>query len=440
MEIPPLIYRKEKIMKNVNRWFYAVIGVAILFFAGVVYAWSVMSGPIALEYSEAAGKTGSEVWNAANLSLAFTMVMIFFCIGALVGGFLAKKVLTRYYIWCSAVLFLAGFILASKATSLSALYISYGVICGFASGISYSAVMGTVGKWFPDKQGTISGILLMGFGISAFVIGKVYQAFTPSDVAMIGNWRASFVLLGIISAAVLAICGLFIKKPGDDFIPPEPGTKKKTFVNPVSQESAPSVMLKRPAFWLYYIWSVLLSAGGLALVSQARGIAHEVGASISPSTIATVVGLISVFNGIGRVILGGLFDKIGRSKLMQIVNAIFIITGLILVFALTSKNFTVLTLGFIVGGLAYGGVTPTNSAFVSSYYGMQNYPMNFSIINTVLIFASFGSTIAGSLYDMSNSYFSTCMMIGGLAVCGIFVCLGINVCDAGMLKKMNKKS
>lgn len=78
---------------------------------------------------------------------------------------------------------------------------------------------------------------------------------------------------------------------------------------------------------------------------------------------------------------------------------------------------------------AYGGVTPTNSAFVSSYYGLKHFPLNFSIINTNLIIASFGSTIAGALYDASQSFFSTDAMIGVLALLGIFVSLAINVCD-----------
>ena len=420
-------------MKSVNRWFYAVLGVAILFFAGVVYAWSVMSGPIALEFSEAAGKTGAGIWSTADISLAFTIVMIFFCIGCLVGGFLAAKVSARTYVYISAVLFLAGFFFASGIQTKIMLYISYGVICGFASGMAYSAVMGTVGKWFPDRQGMISGVLLMGFGISSFVIGKIYQAATPSDVALIGNWRTSFRVLGIAAAIVLAVCGTFLKKPGPDFAIPAAAAGKKRRVNPVSQETETKLMMRRPAFWCYYLWAVLISAAGLALVSQARGIATEAGTGVSGGTIATVVGLISIFNGIGRVILGSMYDKIGRSRLMQIVNGIFIVAGVILIIALKSSSFPVIILGFIVGGLAYGGVTPTNSAFVSDYYGMKNYPMNFSVINTNLIFASFGSTIAGALYDSTQSFTNTCMMIVILAIVGIFISLGISLCDRKML-------
>ena len=164
------------------------------------------------------------------------------------------------------------------------------------------------------------------------------------------------------------------------------------------------------------------------------GVLSLVALSVTTNTpVATLAVAQSIFNGIGRVILGSMYDKIGRSRLMQIVNGIFIVAGVILIIALKSSSFPVIILGFIVGGLAYGGVTPTNSAFVSDYYGMKNYPMNFSVINTNLIFASFGSTIAGALYDSTQSFTNTCMMIVILAIVGIFISLGISLCDRKML-------
>lgn len=404
-------------MKNVNRWFYAVIGVIILLLIGMVYAWSVLSSPIAQEFPD---------WSAAQLSLTFTIVMIFFCVGCMVGGFLAGRVDAKYYVWISAVLFLVGFFIASRMQTPAMLYLGFGVICGFASGLAYNAVMGTIGKWFPDQQGLISGVLLMGFGISSFLIGKLYQAATPETI---GAWRRSFVVLGIVTAVVLAVCGFFVKKPGADFQPPAAAKQRKHYENPVAMEASTGVMLRKPAFWLYYLWAVLISAAGLALVSQATGIAREIGTTVSAGTIATVVGLISIFNGIGRVILGGLFDKVGRSVIMQMVNVLFILASLVMALALRTGSFATLVAGFIVGGLAYGGVTPTNSAFVSSYYGMKHYPLNFSMINTNLILASFGSTLAGAFYDMTGSFMSTYVMMGALAVVGILASAAINLCD-----------
>ena len=332
-------------------------------------------------------------------------------------------------------MFLAGFLLSSRIRTLAGLYVSFGVVCGLASGLAYSAVMGTVGKWFPDKQGLISGVLLMGFGISSFLIGKIYQVLTPETV---GAWRRSFQVLGVVTAAVLAVCGFFMEKPSADFVPPAAAVRKKGFVNPVAMETPAAVMVKRPAFWLYYLWAVLLSAAGLALVSQASGIAMEVGPEVSAGTIATVVGLISVFNGIGRVIMGGMFDRVGRGATMQMVNVLFILTGAVLAAALRAGSFAVLVAGFVLGGLAYGGVTPTNSAFVSSYYGMENYPQNFSIVNTNLIVASFGSAIAGALYDATRSYMMIYLMICALAALGILASLAIGRCDKRLLKEIKK--
>lgn len=192
---------------------------------------------------------------------------------------------------------------------------------------------------------------------------------------------------------------------------------------------------RRPAFWLYYLWAVLLSAAGLALVSQSTSIAREIGKTVSPGGITTAVGMISLANAAGRVVLGGLFDRLGRSRTMQLVGGIFLLTGLVLIGALKLGSFPLLIAGFLLGGMAYGGVTPANAAFVSSYYGMRHYAVNLSVVVTNLLFASFGSTIAGALYDATGSYLSTDAMILVLAVLSAAVSFGIDLCDRRMLKR-----
>lgn len=401
--------------KQLNRWVYAAVGVITLFFAGVIYAWSVLSTPIAASFPE---------WGKAQLSLTFTITMIFFCLGCMTGGFLSGKVSPKIYVWVSAGLFLLGFWMTAQVQSLTMLYLGFGIISGFGSGLVYNAVMATITRWFPDKQGMISGILLMGFGLSAFVIGKLYQALTPAG----DGWRLSFRVMGVLTAVVLAVCAFFFETPGQDFAPPA-AKKAKERRTGKGVELTTAQMLRRPPFWLYYLWAILLSAAGLALISQATGAATEVGSQIASGTITTVVGLISVANAVGRVLSGILFDKGGRGATMQTVNGMFILTGVVLAVAKSTGSFALIVVGFVLGGLAYGGVTPTNSAFVSSYYGQKNYPLNFSVINTNLIIASFGSTIAGALYDASGSYMSTYLLMAGLAAAGILLSLGIHLCD-----------
>ena len=86
-------------------------------------------------------------------------------------------------------------------------------------------------------------------------------------------------------------------------------------------------------------------------------------------------------------------------------------------------------IGFVLGGLAYSGVTPTNSAFCRAYFGPAHYPVNFPLINSNLIFASFGSTVSGALYDAGGSYNSTFFLIIGLAAAGILCSLAISAID-----------
>ena len=402
-------------MKQLNRWVYAIVGVIVLLFAGLVYAWSVLSTPIAAEF------TG---WTKAQLSLTFTLVMILFCIGSLLCGLLAGKLSAKNAVRVSAVLFLAGFFIASRCQSPITLYLGFGLLCGLASGLAYNGVMSTMVKWFPDKPGLISGVLLMGFGGGSFLIGKLYQAWTPAGI---GGWRTSFVVLGIICCVVLAVCSFFFVAPGADFT--VPAGKGGRAVAAPREDIKPAVMLKRPAFWLYYVWAIAVSAAGLALISQASGVVWEASADQTASSVATIVGLISVCNALGRVLFGGMYDKYGRKVSMQLVNVLFIITSVVLILALSTRSIVVIIIGFVLGGLAYSGVTPTNSAFCRAYFGPTSYPVNFPLINSNLIFASFGSTISGALYDASGSYSSTFFLIIGLAVAGILCSLAISAID-----------
>ncbi len=398
--------------RSLNRWIYAIVGIIVLLLAGMVYAWSVMSKSIAAAFPD---------WKMGQLSLTFTITMAMFCVGGLLAGVLAKKVNSKIFIILAAALLLSGFLLTSVTTSLLILYLGFGVLCGMGAGFAYNAVMSTISAWFPDKQGLISGILLMGFGLSSFIIGKIFTAMTPSDGSDV--WRNTFKILGVITFVVLIIASFFFEKPENDLKLPE-HQKCELLCQPALDVSA-SQMIRKPTFWMYYMWALLLSAAGLVLVSQAAGIVGQVGEGISDGMIATVVGLISILNGLGRVFFGDLFDKKGYRFTMIFNMIIFAAAGIILIFSLARGQFFGIVIGFMIGGLSYGGVMPTNSAIISDFFGRTNYPMNYSLINTNLIIASIASTMAGKLYDSTQSYMGALIMLMVLILAGGIVFLGI---------------
>ncbi|MCD8139540.1 MAG: MFS transporter [Planctomycetaceae bacterium] len=167
-------------MRQINRWFYVAGGTVSLMFAGLVYAWSVFSVPIAEEFKD---------WSRTQLSTTFTIVMAFFCLGSFVGGLAAKRYDAKNNVRIAGVLFLVGFLLTSRTNNMAMLYIGFGVLGGTGAGLVYNGVMGKIIRWFPDGQGLTSGIMLMGFGVGSFILGKVYAAAVTAGSY---SWRDFF--------------------------------------------------------------------------------------------------------------------------------------------------------------------------------------------------------------------------------------------------------
>jgi OFA family oxalate/formate antiporter-like MFS transporter len=396
-------------MKHLNRWVYATAGVCILLLAGLIYAWSVFAVPIGSEFS---------TWSKAQLSVTFTIAMIFFCLGGLLGGTLAGTVSVKVNIVMSGALFLAGFWLTAQTQALWQLYAGFGVMGGLASGLAYNAVMSTMSKWFPDRRGLISGILLMGFGFSSFLTGKGFQMYTA---AAPGGWRVAFQCLGALFFVLMASGSIFFENP-----PKDAAEARKSAVSDGENAGLPPTQtLRHSSFWISYCWSVLAGAAGLVLVSQASGIVMEVNPLTESGVVVILVGVISVFNGLGRVAFGLLYDAKGYRFAMTFDVLLSLAAAGILLGAITTRRFSLVPLGFVFGGLAFGGVPTCVSALTGDFYGMKYYPVNYSLICTNLIFASFGSTVAGGLYDLSGSYASAMLMAGGVAVLSGLCLLGI---------------
>ncbi len=375
-------------MNQGRRILYALVGVLVMLLAGFVYAWSILSAPIAADFPQ---------WSNSQLSLTFTLCITFFCLGGTAAGLLSRRIPVRVNVLLSAGLFLAGFFITSRTQSLSTLYLGYGVLCGTASGFAYNSVMNVMPRWFPDRQGLISGVLLMGFGASSMVIGSAFTALTPSST---GAWRGSLLFMGITMAVVLAVSALFFRIPKANELP---ATKEKATGN-TGLERSPGEILVRPSFWLFFLWAALLAAAGLVIIAQARNLALTAAPGFSASALSFAVGLISVCNGLGRVIFGGLFDRLGRRTTMLLVTASLIAGAVLLPLSLLASAPALLIAGFVMTGLGYGGSPTMGAAFVKAAYGQKHYAVNFSLMNLNLLVASFAGTAAGAIYDATGSF------------------------------------
>ena len=376
-------------MKQKSRVPYLWVGTLMMLLLGSIYAWS---------YFKTALSAIFPIWNQKQLSLTFTIMMILFAAGGLLGGKLSKTIRHSTLALLSGCLMLIGFVTVSflpsgnKTLALILLYIFYGGFTGLGVGIGYNVVLSCVSSWFPDKDGLVSGILLTGFGFSSLIIANAAEA-----LLRVTTLSIVFRGLGILCGGVMVLGSFFLRLPTADDTLPAP--KKKAVVSG-GQDYTTAQMLRRPTFWLYFLWNLCMSATGMLVINNAASIALFFGAA------ATIGLLVSIFNSGGRLFIGMSMDKFGWKATMLIDNAVIISAGLLMVLGNALGLFPLVLIGMLMAGVCYGGGVTIQASLVRTFYGSKNYAVNFSTCNLVMIPAAFiGPMISAALVDAAGGAF-----------------------------------
>lgn len=399
--------------KKINiRWLYLAAGVIALLFAGIIYGWSILKAPLADEFG----------WTADELAVNFTLTMCFFCLGGFIGGILSRKVGVRLTLILGGIIGCAGFFLTSRLSgNVAMLYVSYGVLAGLGIGFAYTTIISTVNAWFPDKKGVCSGALMMGFGISALVIGKAADALFRSPGV---GWRTTFLILGAALGVVLVVAGLVLKLPAPDIKLPQPerkaGAASEDFE---ARDFTPGQMIRRFTFWRAFLCIVFLAAVGNTVISFARDLSLSVGAEEGLAT--TLVGVLSVCNGLGRIATGVIFDKLGRRKTMLLANVVSIAAAGVTLLSVFTFSVPLCVVGLCVTGFSYGCCPTISSAFTSAFYGSKNFSVNFSIMNFNLMGASLMATVSSKLLTLSGGYVAPFVLLLALSAVALVLNLSI---------------
>ena len=399
-------------VKNSYRWLLLAAAVLGMLFAGIIYAWSILKVPFAEDFG----------WQAEQLSLNFTFTMCGFCLGGLLGSFLSRKIGVKLSTVISAIMAGGGMALTGllNGENVLLLYITYAALAGLGIGIAYNVIISTVSAWFPDKKGFCTGCLMMGFGASSLVLGNLADSLFKTGLGR----RGTYLVLGAALFVVLLLVGLLLKRPTSDVTLPAPTKRANNHEEAFEAKDYTTMeMLKRFTFWRAFLLLLFATAVGNSVISFARDLAISVGAGVALAT--TLVGVLAVCNGLGRILTGLLFDALGRKKTMLIATVLTIVAAGVTLISVITGSVPVCIIGLCLTGLSYGSCPTMVTAFVSAFYGQKYFATNFSIMNCNLLFASFIATACSSLLNTFGGYEVPFVLLLVLAVSALVLNLSI---------------
>ena len=373
-----------------------IVGTLAYFFLGVMYVWSVLRIEVSKVFPE---------YTAAQLSFCFTLMMSTFCIGGFVGGKIVHKKSPALSLRIGSMLIFLGYLgagamgLLEGESALKLLYLTYSVIGGFGIGMGYNALMANISPWFPGKVGLVTGIMMMGMGLSSLVFAFVIENVCP----VIGIFNI-FICIAVAVSVMLFVSSFVVKKP--------PVAASSDNLTTAQVGKRPLEMISSVSFWVYFLWNTFSGCCGLLVINSAANIAAYFGLAASLGMV------ISLFNGCGRPVVGLMVDKLGQYKAMLLLNIMLIVAAIMLIVSDRTGASALMFIGMIFVGITYGGGSTVAAKVINELYGPKHFGVNHSISNFCVIAASFiGPYLSGILQDRSGGGFtSTFYMLLAISV------------------------
>lgn len=395
-----------------NRWLIALSAVAIHLSIGSIYAYSVYQKPLQNLHG----------WSISDVTFAFTVAI--FVLGV-VAAFLGKAV-ERYGPRTSglvaAVLFGGGTVLAGVTIQMGSYYgflATYGVLGGAGLGLGYIAPVSTLVSWFPDRRGMATGMAVMGFGAGALITGPVANYLMTTI-----NIPANFYILGVGYFAAMTLGSLYLKKPPSGWAPagmdPDEigdGDSKHgvTISSDLAQLTAHDA-LRTPRFWAVWLVMFINISAGIMLLSVASNMLQDV-TGATAALAASIVGVIGVFNGSGRILWASASDYLGRTRTYATFFVIQVLAFLSLpmisnVWVFSALMFLVIT--------CYGGGFATLPAYLGDLFGTKELGAIHGYALTAWALAGVaGPTLVSQIVSRTGSYQLSFYIVAGTLVIGL---------------------
>ncbi|MDR2698585.1 MAG: OFA family MFS transporter [Candidatus Methanoplasma sp.] len=341
---------------NKKRYIVLIAGIAIQFCAGTLYMWSIYNTPVANLLFDG-DKSAS--------ALTATFMLVAFVAGILIGGRIMDRIGPKKMAIIGSLIMSSGILASSLVNSDCSylIYLTYGIIGGFGVGTVYTCTVSPIQKWFFDRRGFATGLMVGAFGFSLVIFGPLADRVLLPSLGV----SSTFLVFGLAFLIVCVPASLFIGNPPDGYVIP-----KAPSANAQRQYTTKEMLRTRSFYFitlsLFFILSAFFVLNPLFKdLGTARG--------LGDLAVATVM-IVGVCSASGRIAITWISDNIGRMSGLLLIFVLTIVGVTLVIFA--EDLLFVVCMGLIAFG--FGGAAGIYATVTSDNFGTKNMGSNYGLV------------------------------------------------------------
>ena len=373
--------------KASTRWVQLVLGlIAMMSISSPQYVWTLFTKPF---------QDGLHTTLPA-IQITFSILIVLQTWLSPLQGYLVDKFGARVLIAIGCLLSGAGWVTSSYATSLTGLYLTYGLFCGIGTGIVYIGIIGLMVRWFPDRRGFATGMVAAGYGF-----GAILTTFPIDTMMKSAGYQHTLVVFGIVLGLIGAAAALAMRMPD--------GLRHYRRRRAMASEAnvEPKQMLRTKVFWLMFVMMTMMSTGGLMIISQFAAFSRDFGVAnvmvLGFAALPLALTVDRITNGLTRPFFGWVSDHIGRENTMAIA---FLLEAAAVTCMVMFRDNALLFV--ILSGVVFFGWGEIFSLFPSTLtdtFGTKNATTNYGFLYMAQGIGSvLGGPLAALMHEKTGSW------------------------------------
>ncbi|MDE2228805.1 MAG: oxalate/formate MFS antiporter [Alphaproteobacteria bacterium] len=395
-----------------KRWYQLVLGiVAMMAISSPQYVWTLFTGPL----NKAMGTT------LAELQWTFSLLIILQTFFSPFQAYLVDRFGPRLLISVGAIMAGGSWVLAAFATNIWALYITYGIIGGFGTGIIYVGIIGLMVRWFPDRRGLATGLAAAGYGF-----GAIFTSFPIADMVQTAGYQHTLVVWGLIQGVVGILAAQGLRTPPEGYRPTGYSEETVRIEKQSKRSYAPREMLRNPIFYLLFVMMTMMSTSGLMVVSNVGPFANEYHVAqvlvLGMAALPLSLTLSRFTNGLTRPFFGWISDHIGREATMALAFSLEALAILVLFGSLGNPALFVVLTGLVFFG--WGEIFSLFPSTLTDTFGPKFAATNYGFLYIAQGVGSIlGGPAAAFLKQMTASWTAVFVVVACLDALTAFLAI-----------------